>query len=85
MRDGNLIALMGIGGFFILLGLAAIIWDRKEEKGYYDSISSRPDTREFLEKWPPRAQFGALKIGGWISITIGTLMLIIGGVFWLLG
>lgn len=85
MRDGNLIALMGIGGFFILLGLAAIIWDRKEEKGYYDSISSRPDTREFLEKWPPRAQFGALKFGGWISITIGTLMLIIGGVFWLLG
>ncbi len=85
MPDGNLIALMGIGVLFIVLGLGAIIWDRKEEKGYYDSISSRPDTREFLEKWPPRAQFGALKAGGWISITIGTLMLIIGGVFWLLG
>ncbi|MEE8419288.1 MAG: hypothetical protein V3S02_04155 [Dehalococcoidales bacterium] len=85
MPDGNLIVLMGIGGFFIVLGLAAIIWDRNEEKGYYDSISSRPDTREFLDKWPPRAQFGALKIGGRISLAIGVLMLIIGGVFWLLG
>ena len=85
MPDGNLIVLMGVGGLFIILGLAAIIWDRKEEKGYYDSIAGRPDTREFLEKWPPRPQFGALKIGGWIAITIGILLLIIGGVFWLLG
>lgn len=85
MPDGNLIALMGVGGLFIVLGLVAIIWDRNEEKGYYDSISSHHDTREFLEKWPPRAQFGALKIGGRISIAIGVPMLIIGGVFWLLG
>ncbi len=85
MPDGNLITLMGVGGLFIVLGLAAIIWDRKEEKGYYDSISSRPDTREFLEKWPPRAQFGALKAGGLIALAIGILMLIVGGVFWLLG
>jgi hypothetical protein len=77
--------LMGMGGLFILLGLAAIIWGRNEEKDYYDSISSRTDEREFLEHWPPRPQFGALKIGGLIAISIGLLMLLISSAFWLWG
>ena len=85
MPQGSLFVLMGMGGVFILLGLAAIIWDRYEEKNYYDSISGRPDTREFLERWPQRPQFGALKIGGWIAIAIGVLMLVIGGAVWLWG
>ena len=79
--------LMGIGGLFILLGLAAIVWGKREEKSYYDSLSAsaRPDTREFLERWPQRSQFGALKIGGWIAIAIGVLMIVMGGAFWLWG
>ena len=85
MPDRNLVVLMSIGGLFLVLGLIAIIWDKREEKGYYDSISSRPDTREFLEKWPPRGQFGALKAGGLISVAIGVLMIIVGGVFWIIG
>jgi len=76
---------MGMGGLFILLGLGAIIWGRSEEKSYYDSLSSRPDTREFLERWPHRPQFGALKIGGWIAVAIGVLMIVMGGAFWLWG
>ena len=76
---------MGMGGLFVLLGLAAMIWGRSEEKSYYDSLTGRPDTREFLEHWPQRPQFGALKIGGWIAIPIGLLMIIIGGIFWLVG
>ena len=69
-----------LGGVFILLGIGAMIWGRKEERAYYDALSSstRPDTREFLDHWPPRPQFGALKIGGYIAIAIGLIMLVWG-------
>ncbi len=77
--------LIGIGGFFILLGLGGIIWGRSEEKSYYNSLSSRYDVREFLERLPWHPEPGALKIGGWIAIAIGVLMLIVAGAFWLWG
>lgn len=77
--------LMGLGGLFILLGLAGIIWGRREEKSYYDSLSTRPDVREFLEHWPQRPEPGALKIGGWIAMALGLLMLAVGGAFLLWG
>lgn len=77
--------LMGMGGLFILLGLGAIIWGRSEEKSYYDSLATRRDTREFLERSPHWPQFGALKIGGRIAIAIGVLMLVMGSAFWLWG
>ena len=83
MPQSDLFALIGMGSLLILLGLAAIIWGKSEEKGYYDSLSSRPDTREFLDRWPQRPQFGALKIGGWIAIAIGLLMIVMGGAFFL--
>jgi len=71
---------MGMGGLFILLGLGAIIWGRSEEKSYYDSLSTRPDVREFLEHRPQHPQPVALKIGGWIAMAIGLLMLAMGGI-----
>jgi len=77
--------LIGVGGLFLILGLAATIWGRREEKSYYNSLSTRPDLREFLEHMPQRPQPGALKIGGWISLTIGLLVLATGVVLWLLG
>ena len=77
--------LMGMGALFILLGLGAIRWGKSEEKDYYDSLTTRPDTREFLEHWPQRPQFGALNIGGWIAIALGTLMVLTSGVLWLWG
>jgi len=77
--------LMGIGGLFALLGLAAIIWGKIEEKSYYDSLSSRTDLREYLEHWPQRPEPGALKVGGWIAVAIGLLMLALGGGLWLWG
>jgi len=76
---------MGIGGLFLLLGLAAIIWGKIEEKGYYDSLSTRIDVREYLEHEPLHPEPGALKIGGWIAVAIGLVMLALGGVFWLWG
>ena len=83
MPQHDWLVLMGMGSLFILLGLAAIIWGRHEEKRYYDALSSRADTREFLEHWPQRFQLGSLKIGGRIAIAIGTIMIVIGSVFWL--
>ena len=75
--------LMVMGGLFILLGLAAIIWGKSEEKSYYDSLSTRPDMREFLEHQPQHPQPVALKIGGWIAVALGLIMLAMGGIFWL--
>jgi len=75
--------LMGVGGLFLVLGLATVLWGEREEKSYYNSISTRPgDTREFLEHWPQRSQPSALKIGGWIAIAIGVVMLAVGVAFW---
>lgn len=76
--------LMVMGGFFIIVGLGAIIWGKREEKGYYNALAKRPgDTREFMEHWPPRPQPGALKIGGWIALAIGVALLITGGLLYL--
>ena len=77
--------LMGVGGVFIILGLAAIIWGKREEKSYFESIATRTDDlREFMEHWPFRPQPGALKIGGWIAITAGVHVLFTGVALWLL-
>ena len=85
MADVDWFLPIGAGGLFILLGLAAVLWGRREEKSYENSLSRRGDLREFLEHWPPRPEPGALKVGGWIAITIGLVMLVLGGVFLLWG
>ncbi|MBI2848177.1 MAG: hypothetical protein HYX83_03280 [Chloroflexi bacterium] len=78
--------LMGGGGIFLLLGIGAILWGRHEERRYYDSIpTTRVDVREFLERSPFRPEPGALKIGGWIAIAVGLLLLLAGGAWWLWG
>ena len=79
MPQSDLNILLGVGGLFILLGLAAIFWGKSEEKRYFNNIATRQDSREFLEGWPRRPQFGSLQAGGWIAIAVGVLMLIIGG------
>ena len=84
MPQSDYFILMGLGGFFIVLGLAAIIWGKREEKGYFDSIATRTeDLREFMEHWPHRPQPGAIKVGGWIAIAIGVIVLVAGIVLWL--
>ena len=79
LRD--FLIIMGTGGLFVLIGLAMFIWGKVEKGGYYDSLTTHTDVSEDLESPEP----ASLKIGGWIAIAIGLLMLIIGGIFWLLG
>jgi len=85
MPQGNYLILIGMGGLFVLLGVIAVIGGKREEKDYYDSLSSRLDMREFLEHSPERPEPGALRIGGWLAIGIGLLMIAIGGGFWYWG
>jgi len=73
-----------VGGVFIVLGLGTLAWGRREEKSYYDSLTTRTDLREFFARWPIRPEPGSLKVGGWIAIAVGLVMIIIGGVFGLL-
>ena len=83
MPERDLFILMGMGGLFVILGIATIIWGKREEKDYYGAISGRPDVREFLEHEPERPEPGALKIGGRIAVAVGLLMVVIGGAFWI--
>ena len=83
MPQGDWFILIGIGGGFIILGLIGIFWGRHEEKSYFESLTSRPDMREFMSHWPERPQPGALRTGGWIAIILGALLLLVGIVFWL--
>ncbi|MFC1914728.1 hypothetical protein ACFLWK_00515 [Chloroflexota bacterium] len=83
MPQADWLILMGLGGLFLILGVVSVVGGKREEKGYYDSLSARPDMREFVEHTPQRPEPGALKIGGWITITIGVVMIALGGGFWL--
>ncbi len=85
MLQADWFMLMGAGGVFALLGLGAIIWDKVEQKDYYDSLAARRDMREYLEHSPGRPELGALKIGGWIAIAIGLALIVMGSVFWIRG
>ncbi len=82
MLEQDLLIMMGMGGLFVILGLGAIIWGRREDEGYYDSLATRMDVREYLEHAPQRPGLGALKIGGWIAIGVGLVMIVMGGAFW---
>lgn len=85
MPYGDIIILAGVGGFILIIGVVAVIWGKKEERGYYDSLSARRDVREYMEHWPPRAEPGSIKIGGWIAVAVGLVALAVSGALRLWG
>lgn len=85
MLEADWSIVMGLGGLFLIIGIALIFWDRSEQKAYYDKLANRTDVREFLAHEPQRPELGALKIGGWISLSLGLVILAIGGGLWLWG
>lgn len=81
MRELDSYVMMGIGGFFLILGIISFLWARGEERGLNHSLSQRPDLREFLTRWPSRIEPGALRVGGWILVAMGLVLIILGGSF----
>ncbi len=69
-----------VGGVFVVLGVVSILWGRREEKRYYESLTTRTDLREFIAHWPGRPQPGALKVGGWIAVAAGMIIALVGGI-----
>ena len=86
MTFADFLLLTGIGLLFIILGVIGILWGMKEEKSYYNKLAERPgDVREFVERTPQHPQLTALKIGGWIAIAVGLVLLGVGLGFYLTG
>jgi hypothetical protein len=73
-----------VGVFIFLFGIGLIIWGKREEENYYESLTTRFDLREFFSHWPPRPEPGALKTGGWIAIVVSIVTAGVGYLLWLL-
>jgi len=85
MSLANYQIILGLGGFFVLLGIIFVLWNKREKKKYYNSILlTRRDVREALTHEPERLWLHAWQIGGRISLILGIVLLIIGGVLWLI-
>jgi hypothetical protein len=79
MDQAEWLVALGLGAFFLILGIALVFGGRKEEQSYYDGIASHEDVREFMGHDPERAEPGALKVGGWISFATGLVVMGISG------
>jgi ABC-type Fe3+ transport system permease subunit len=66
------------GGVFIVLGIISIMFGRHEQRKIDEALTTHTDVREFISHWPERPQPGALKIGGWIAVSLGVLMVVVG-------
>jgi hypothetical protein len=84
MPEGKWFLLAIAGGVFIILGFIGIMWGIREEKRIFEALSRKPDLREFTMRHVESPQPGALKIGGWIAIALGVLLLAGGIIIWIL-
>jgi hypothetical protein len=70
-----------LGGCFLLLGIIFILWNKREKNKYYNSILlTRRDIKEIITHEHERFWLQAWQIGGRISLVVGIVLLIIGGV-----
>jgi hypothetical protein len=73
--------ILGLGGFFVLLGVIFILGNRREKKKYYNSILlTQRDIKETITHEHERFWLQAWQIGGRISLVVGIVLLIIGGI-----
>ena len=74
---------LGMGGFFALLGIVFILGNRREKRRYYNNVLlTRRDIKETITHEHERFWLLAWKIGGWISLIVGIVLLTIGGILW---
>ena len=76
-------AIFGLGIFFIIFGITAIFFSRREEGKYYNSVLTQRDIKEYISHEPKRPWLKAWQIGGKISLILGIPLAITGGVLWL--
>jgi hypothetical protein len=75
--------ILGMGGFFVLLGIVFMLANRREKRKYYNSILlTQRDIKETITHEHERFWLQAWQIGGWISLIVGIVLLIIGAIFW---
>jgi multisubunit Na+/H+ antiporter MnhB subunit len=79
----NILAITG--GIFLILGIIGILLGVREEKKLFEALAAKPDLREFSLRHVESPQPGALKIGGWIAIAVGVIVLAAGIILWRLG
>jgi len=73
--------ILGMGGFFVFLGIIFILWNKREKQRYYNSILlTRRDIKETITHEHERFWLQAWQIGGRISLIVGIVLLIIGGI-----
>jgi len=83
MLTANYPILLGLGGLFTFLGIIFILWNRREKNKYYNSILlTRRDIKEVITREHERFWLLAWQIGGRVSLVVGIVLLIIGGIFW---
>jgi hypothetical protein len=72
-----------MGGFFVLLGIIFILGNRREKRKHYNSILlTQRDIKETITHEHERFWLQAWQIGGRISLIVGIVLLIIGGILW---
>jgi len=77
--------MMVMGGAFIGVGIGVLILERKKRKKYYDGLVTSYDLREFIEHTPDNPEHSSMRIGGWVTLAVGIVLLSIGGGLWLGG
>jgi hypothetical protein len=85
MEQGNWYILAIVGGIFIILGIIGIFWGVREEKKLFEELAAKHDLREFSLKHIESPQPGALKIGGWIAIALGVIIVVLAIIQWRVG
>ena len=81
MSGASYQVILGMGGFFVLLGIIFILGNRREKRKYYNSILlTQRDIKETITHEHERFWLQAWQIGGWISLIVGIVLLIIAGV-----
>jgi hypothetical protein len=85
MDQGDWFILAIVGGIFIILGIIGIFWGIREEKKLFEALAAKPDLREFSLRHVDSPQPGALKIGGWIALALGVVVLAVGIILWKFG
>jgi hypothetical protein len=72
-----------MGGLFTLLGIIFIFWNRREKNKYYNNILlTQRDIKEIITREHERFWLLAWQIGGRVSLIVGIVLLIIGGILW---